>query len=177
MDNVDTSVLSTSVSMIIQKRFTPDTNVAETITLNFKNEIRVNTIDSTLFTYNGFQSFFDDDGLGNINIYRYNEEKVKTNVVANAGTIDYDTGAIDIPALHIVALLGSAENIRVSATPHEGSKDISTDILVRTTAEQTSAVIPTAAKNIILALDKSASDVPNNIRPGISVTMVPRVAD
>ena len=92
MDNVDTSVLSTSVSMIIQKRFTPDTNVAETITLNFKNEIRVNTIDSTLFTYNGFQSFFDDDGLGNINIYRYNEEKVKTNVVANAGTIDYDTG-------------------------------------------------------------------------------------
>jgi len=92
MDNVDTSVLSTSVSMIIQKRFTPDTNVAETITLNFKNEIRVNSIDSTLFTYNGFQSFFDDDGLGNINIYRYNEEKVKTNVVANAGTIDYDTG-------------------------------------------------------------------------------------
>jgi len=92
MDNVDTSVLSTSVSMIIQKRFTPDTNVAETITLNFKNEIRVNTIDSTVFTYNGFQSFFDDDGLGNINIYRYNEEKVKTNVVANAGTIDYDTG-------------------------------------------------------------------------------------
>jgi len=115
MDNVDTSVLSTSVSMIIQKRFTPDVNVSETIKLNFKNAIRVNSIDSTVFTYNGFQSFFDDDGLGNINIYRYNEEKVKTNVVDKAGTIDYDTGEMVVNNFAPTAYDGI--EIKVSSSP------------------------------------------------------------
>ena len=115
MDNVDTSVLSTSVSMIIQKRFTPDVNISETIKLNFKNAIRVNSIDSTVFTYNGFQSFFDDDGLGNINIYRYNEEKVKTNVVDKAGTIDYDTGEMVVNNFAPTAYDGI--EIKVSASP------------------------------------------------------------
>lgn len=101
-----------------------------------------------------------------------------TIVVENLGTIDYDTGAIDIPAMNISSLIGSAvETVRISATPHEGSKNISTDVLVRTTEEQQFAVIPKPARNIILALDKSPSDIPNNIRPGISVTMVPRIAD
>ena len=115
MDNVDTSVLSTSVSMIIQKRFTPDVNISETIKLNFKNAIRVNSIDSTVFTYNGFQSFFDDDGLGNINIYRYNEEKVKTNVVDKAGTIDYDTGEMVVNNFAPTAYDGI--EIKVSSSP------------------------------------------------------------
>mgnify|MGYP003646158740 FL=1 len=115
MDNVDTSVLSTSVSMIIQKRFTPDVNISETIKLNFKNAIRVNSIDSTVFTYNGFQSFFDDDGLGNINIYRYNEEKAKTNVVDKAGTIDYDTGEMVVNNFAPTAYDGI--EIKVSSSP------------------------------------------------------------
>jgi len=115
IDNVDTSILSTTVSMIIQKRFTPDTNVAETITLKFKNEIRVNSIDSTSFTYNGFQSFFDDDGLGNVNVYRYNEEKVKTNVVENAGTINYTTGEVVVNNFAPSAYEGI--EIKVSASP------------------------------------------------------------
>jgi len=96
IDNVDTSIFNSAISMKIQKRFTPDTNVSQTVILNYKNPIRVSTVVSTSFTYSGFQAFLDDDGLGNINIYRYNELKAKTNIVENAGTIDYVAGLITI---------------------------------------------------------------------------------
>ena len=115
IDNVDTSIFSTAIAMKLQKRFTPDTNVSQTVILNYKNPIRVSTIDSTSFTYSGFQSFFDDDGLGNINIYRYNELKTKTNVVENAGTIDYDSGLITINNFAPSAYDGV--EIKVTGTP------------------------------------------------------------
>ena len=115
IDNVDTSILSTGISMKVQKRFTPDLNTQQTVSLKFKNELRTSSIDSTSFTYNGFQSFFDDDGLGNVNIYRYNEDKVKTNVVENAGTIDYDTGEVVVNNFAPTAYEGI--EIKVTATP------------------------------------------------------------
>ena len=115
IDNVDNSILSTGISMKVQKRFTPDLNTQQTVSLKFKNELRTSSIDSTSFTYSGFQSFFDDDGLGNVNIYRYNEDKVKTNVVENAGTIDYDTGEVVVNNFAPTAYEGI--EIKVTATP------------------------------------------------------------
>jgi len=189
INNVSTSIIGTNIELRLQKRLVPTLNAKTRYEPKFNNKILPNSIRTNHFTAKVNTSTYTCHivdvpsatvvapvytGTGVLQLVTTGDGIA---IIENLGTIDYDTGAIDIPALHIVALLGSAENIRVSATPHEGSKDISTDILVRTTAEQTSAVIPTAAKNIILALDKSASDVPNNIRPGISVTMVPRVAD
>ena len=115
LDNIDNAVLSTGLSLKLQKRFTPDTNASQTITLKFKNAIRTSSIDSTSFTYEGFQSFLDDDGLGNVNIYRYNESKVKTNVLENAGTINYSTGLITIDNFAPTAYEGI--EIKVTATP------------------------------------------------------------
>lgn len=115
IDNIDTSIFGTAISMKIQKRFTPDTNVSQTIILNYKNPIRISTIVSTSFTYSGFQAFFDDDGLGNINIYRYNDVKAKTNIVKNIGTIDYDAGLITINNFEPSDYDGV--EIRVTATP------------------------------------------------------------
>ena len=89
--------------------------MSQTVILKYKNPIRVSTIDSTSFTYSGFQSFFDDDGLGNINIYRYNDLKTKTNVVENAGTIDYDSGLITINNFAPSAYDGV--EIKVTGTP------------------------------------------------------------
>ena len=80
----------------MQKRFVPDTNVQQKVELRFNNPIRKGTLESTQFTYNGFISYLDDDENGNVNIYRFNADKEKVNVVANAGTIDYTTGDVDI---------------------------------------------------------------------------------
>jgi hypothetical protein len=115
IDNVDVAIFNSAISMKIQKRFTPDTNVSQTVILDYKNSIRVSTVDSTSFTYNGFQAFLDDDGLGNINIYRYNTEKSKTNIVENAGTIVYNTGLITINNFAPTAYSGV--EIKVTVTP------------------------------------------------------------
>ena len=61
--------------------------------------------------------------------------------------------------------------------PHESAKDIRTEILTRTTVVSTSAVSPTPSKNIILVLDTSVADIPNNILSGVTVTASPKVVD
>jgi len=97
LDNTSNGyILNNDVSLKLEKRFVPDVNNQQKVELKFNNPIRKNSVDSTQFTYNGFLAYLDDDGLGNINIYRFNDEKQKVNIVANAGTVNYETGAINV---------------------------------------------------------------------------------
>ena len=82
------SILNNDASLILEKRFVPNTNVAEKIELNYNNPIRTGSVSSSQFTFGGFISFIDDDGLGNIRIYRFNTLRQKTIINANAGTIN-----------------------------------------------------------------------------------------
>ena len=76
------------------------------------------------------------------------------------------------------AVSGAANNdIRVYITPHESSKNISTDDLVRATEEQSYAITALPARNIILSLDDSQIDTTNNVKQGVAVTMISRVQD
>ena len=80
----------------IQKRITPNTNVAELVELNYNNEIRPGSLSSTEFTYNGFPAFLGDNGLGVVSIFRYNDQKQKVNIIVLAGTIDYTNGIVKV---------------------------------------------------------------------------------
>ena len=116
LDNTSSgAVLNNDVSLKMQKRFVPDTNVQQKVELRFNNPIRKGTLESTQFTYNGFLSFLDDDENGNVNIYRFDSDKNKVNVVANAGTIDYTTGDVDINAFKPSAYADI--QIKVSCVP------------------------------------------------------------
>jgi hypothetical protein len=97
LDNITTgSILNNDVLIKMQKRFVPNTNAAEKVTLNFNNPIRRGTLTSTQFTYNGFLAYIDDDEKGNVNIYRFNDNKEKVNIVTAAGTVDYTKGMVEI---------------------------------------------------------------------------------
>jgi hypothetical protein len=97
LDNTSNGyILNNDVSIKLEKRFVPDINNQQKVSLKFNNPIRKSTLDSTQFTYNGFLAYLDDDGLGNINIYRFNDAKKKVNIIDNAGIVDYETGDIDI---------------------------------------------------------------------------------
>lgn len=99
LDNTQNgSILNTDATINIQKRFVPNTNRAERVTLRYNNPIRVNTLSSTQFIISGFNAFFDDDGLGNIRIFRFNESKQKVFISEIAGTIDYTNGIVVIDA-------------------------------------------------------------------------------
>ena len=97
LDNIQSGViLNNEASLRLEKRITPNIQRAEKVTLNYNNAIRPSTVNSTQFTFQGFAAFIDDDGQGNIRFYRFNQEKQKTIILSNAGTVDYDAGTIVI---------------------------------------------------------------------------------
>ena len=97
LDNTRSGViLNNEASLRLEKRISPNIQRAEKVTLNYNNPIRPSTINSTQFTFQGFSAFIDDDGQGNIRFYRFNQEKQKTIILSNTGTVDYDAGTIVI---------------------------------------------------------------------------------
>jgi hypothetical protein len=122
LDNTNESILNNNVSIKIQKRFVPNTQQAQKVTLRFSNAIRPNSLLSTKFTYNNFDAFLDDDGNGNVNIFRYNAAKQKVNIVTAAGTVNYTTGLVEVERFNPSAYDGiemkvTVEPVSVDVTP------------------------------------------------------------
>ena len=116
LDNTSNSyILNNDVSIKLEKRFVPDFGKQQTINLNYNNPIRKGTLDSTQFTYQGFSAYLDDDSLGNINVYRFNDAKQKVNIKTNVGTIDYTTGSVVITGIAPTAVADL--ELKVSITP------------------------------------------------------------
>lgn len=95
-DAQDGYILNNDAALKLEKRIVPNTNVAEKMQIEFNNPIRSKTLESSQFTFNGFLVYIDDDGEGNVRIYRFDENNQKLVVQSNAGTIDYDAGSIII---------------------------------------------------------------------------------
>ena len=94
LDNLTTGViLNNDASILMQRKITPVVNIAQSITILFNNKVKVSTLDSTQFSFGGFNCFFDDNGSGIVRIFRYSSGS-KVIVKANAGTINYETGKI-----------------------------------------------------------------------------------
>ena len=116
LDNINESILNTEASIKIQKRFVPNTQRAEKVSLRFSNPLRAGTLESTEFTQNNFKAFLSDDSNGNINISRFNENKQKVNIITNAGTINYTTGLVEIENFNPSAFDGNEMKVTVEST-------------------------------------------------------------
>ena len=142
IDNTNEAILNNEAEFEIQKRFVPSTTTSSLIELQYHNALQPSSISSTAFTFNNFISRLDDDGLGNIRIFRFNEQKQKVFVNSTAGTVDYSTGKISINNFIVSAFDGI--EIKVNANP--ANKDIvpvreqiliisSADAIINTQAE------------------------------------------
>jgi hypothetical protein len=184
------SIIGVNLEMRLIKKLTPTLGASARYEPKFNNKIMPNAVRSNFFiaNLNGSRSevFLADKPNLDVTAPVYSGQGVlqlktkdKGVVVAdNIGTVDYDTGVLDIISLNITEISGvSNDDFRVVATPHESSRNISTDILVRTTEEQSYAVFAQPSRNIILNLDDAAEDATNNIRKGLNVQMVERILD
>ena len=115
IDNVDNAIFNTEMTLSLQRRFVPDVNLSQQYTLKFKNKLTKSTLSSTQFTFDGYQAFLGDDGAGKVTIFRFDATLQKVNIKDNAGTIDYDTGEVNIKAFQPTAFEGI--EIKVDATP------------------------------------------------------------
>jgi hypothetical protein len=95
-DTSNGSILNNDATIIMQKRVSPNLNSPSLVQVKFNNSIRAGSVSSTSFTYLGFQSYLGDDGLGNINIFRYGADNEKINIIPLAGTVDYTVGLIEV---------------------------------------------------------------------------------
>ena len=115
LDNTNDAVLNNEAEFQMQKRFVPSTTSATLVELEFHNAIEKNSITSTTFTFNNFIAQLDDDGLGNIRMFRFNTEKEQVFIDSKAGTIDYTIGKVSLNSFVVSAFDGI--EVKVNANP------------------------------------------------------------
>jgi hypothetical protein len=91
-------------------------------------------------------------------------------LVKAVGTINYDTGTVELPGMKIKSLLGTETSLRINVRPHDSIKDITTQALVRTSDTSTSAVIAKPSRNTVLIQDDSVLNSTINTTSGIKIT-------
>ena len=112
------SITSIEIDVNIQKKFKPNTTIRTTYQIPFNNALynphagHKYTVSSTKFTYEGSaNSYFDDDGSGNLRVYTLTDTGTRSYSNNTAGDINYLTGLITINDILITAFEGDSVTI------------------------------------------------------------------
>ena len=102
IDNADPSIVGSQAKVEVERRIQPRTNAKQTYTIQFNRTIyhphagHKYALSSSAFTYKTRANcYFDDDGEGKLRIY-YNANNKRIYVELSAGTINYNTGKVEI---------------------------------------------------------------------------------
>lgn len=112
----DQSFISDLITLRM-KRFLPELlfNQIENYTMDFRNSIEPGTLESALFFFAELNNaptdryFLVDDGAGNVVMKKTTLENVTSTVNAQAGTINYETGVVELLCFVPVNLLNDEE--------------------------------------------------------------------
>lgn len=124
VDEVERAIQSNLTTLRIKKKFTPRFGINTQYDVRFENPLEAGTLQSSGFIVNEPTQtetdvyFFRDDGAGNLVLFKQLTDFSTVVIDANFGTIDYDTGVIDITCFAPVALVDSTE-ISISFEPRE----------------------------------------------------------
>ena len=181
------SLISTNIQLGLQKRIKPDLNKDYNYTLMFNQKLQPRELTSTFFdvTIAGTnqKAILQDVPNSDVKAPSYNGSGV-INVITptgdylgQVGTIDYDSGKISIPKMHITKLYGTETFLRVTVTPHDSVKDITTQALVRTSDTSTAAVVAKPSRNTVLTKDDSVLNSTINTVSGVRITATKEVEE
>lgn len=186
------SFVAVNLELRLTKRNKVTTGKSLKYEMQFNNKLQPRSVSSNFFTATinkaDYEVYVEDVPDASVVAPSYNGKGtlvLKTadkNVIvdAAAGSIDYDTGLVDLTA-NVKSISGSAvTDLRISAQPHESAKDVKTEVLTRQSDRlnvDSSAVVALPSKNIIIAKDTTAADIPNNIRAGLVVNLTAKTSD
>jgi hypothetical protein len=129
IDGTNESILTTNATIRLRKSFVPSLVSSSNYTLNFNNAIQrlgpaelisgvarhpgYGSVTSSSFTYDGQESFFDDNGFGTLRSYYRSGAGSLGRVYNNfsAGTIDYDHGIVYVNSFLPSAYSGSVLSV------------------------------------------------------------------
>jgi len=119
IDSSQSSIISNETTIRVLKLVVPELNVDFTFDVDFQIPLDTSaarsrggfTVQSTPFTFKGNKATLRDDGNGVINIISIRGESI----IEQVGTVDYETGLVQVSRLNISAFEGAA--IKVKAVP------------------------------------------------------------
>lgn len=119
IDNSQAAIISNETTIKVVKYVVPELDVNNTFDVDFQIPLDTSavqsrggfTVQSTPFTFKGNKVTLRDDGNGVINIVSIRGESV----IEQVGTVNYETGLVQISRLNISAFEGAA--IKVKAVP------------------------------------------------------------
>lgn len=186
------SFIAVNLELKLTKRNKVTTGSAIKYEMQFNNKLQPRSVTSNFFTATinsaDYKVYIQDVPNDDVVAPNYNGKGkliLKTadknvTVDANAGSIDYDTGLVDI-TLNVKSISGSSvTDLRITAQPHESAKDIKTEVLTRQSDRlntESGAVVALPSKNIIITKDTTSNDIPNNIRAGLTVNLTAKTSD
>lgn len=133
IDASDNSIISNDTHLRISKRIVPTPGTKFISNWSFENQLYSENVryvlpvghepivSSSNFVYNGYDAFIQDDGVGNLSVYTISSDNTYTSL-ARVGTVNYDTGEINITNLVVDSYVG--DYIRIYAKPENA--DITT---------------------------------------------------
>ena len=128
IDDTDTSILSNETSIVMEKRLYPNLNKNASYELKFGNKVfhpyegYLTSLESSSFKYTDSNNiektvYLDEDGEGKLRIYHI-LEGVKTYLDNNAGSINYETGVVNITDVKINSLI-SDSYLKIKVSPRD----------------------------------------------------------
>ena len=181
------SIISTNIQIGLQKRVTPVFNKEYNYTVKFNQKLQPKEITSTYFniTIAGatYKVSLQDvpnvevvaplySGTGTVNVIT-----TDGSIVGSVGTVDYDSGTIDLPSMSLVSLYSTETKLRINAGVHKSIKDITTQALVRTSDTAVSAVVAKPSRNTVITLDDGVINATINTGAGLSITAIKEVEE
>ena len=126
IDTAQDSIISNETNIKVIKVIVPQIGVISTFDINFQLPLDTTlsvagggyTVQSSRFTFNNQRATLQDDGNGTVNIVSIISQQVITNI----GTVDYNTGLVQITNFRVTSFEG--DGIKIFAVPR--NKDIQT---------------------------------------------------
>jgi len=171
LDDADTSIVSSSAAVKMEKRFVPSITAATTYRLAFNNAIDSpislghtshsgsHHVSSTAFTSAAQTAYIDDDGEGILRSYYIQSDESIVYIRDSLGTIDYTTGLLTLNSFFPTAFAGNELSIYADALKNDITAvrnqillfagatvaviDDTTNIVVAVTQEATTAGVTT----------------------------------
>lgn len=181
------AIISTNIQIGLQKRVQTVLNKDHNYTVKFNQKLNPRELSSTFFniTVSGSTSkvFLSDTPAATVKAPTYsgtgvvNAVTIDGSVIKAVGTINYDSGTVELPGMNIQSLLGTETHLRVNVRPHDSIKDITTQALIRTSDTSTSAVIAKPSRNTVLSQDDSVLNSTINTTSGIKITATKEVEE
>jgi hypothetical protein len=185
---VSPSIISVALNLTIQKRISlVDLNAVGTLFSNFNEKIQPRTLHTTWFnavvntqTYKCKIIDLPEATVVSPNHNGFGKLWLQSDTgknIAEIGTINYDTGKLTILKLQVSSLYGTETHLRLTVDPHNTTKDITTDILTRTSEIKESAVVAKPSKNTIITLNQTVGDIITGARSSFIIEAKPRVKE